>query len=348
MNAAKTLFTWISLLATIHQRPKLRVMKSYLIQTVPLATFDDLKEAMSLIEHNNGVRPYIFKWFHEVFMPAYESKKEADSKTGRNGETLTETRIAVTSQDLINKTFEIQKRKLSSKQITETYITPLYNSNVISSEFSALDKRAKIHYPVKSIDENNKNLFDFAGSNNLSQHFNIRVEDPTLFPDQMYIISEISRVIKYSSRDDSIKLFDINGTETTVEEIVSRYYCNVNECFSTETRSIICHTAIRYDSLITHHVSEEYYHNHQNDIKFQLSSSSYTENTDNEPGKSKYLFDQSESNNFLSSKNNSQADRHLKGENAGGAIVEYDAKDVGFSQIRKAVPYDAHVRIRRR
>jgi hypothetical protein len=336
MNAAKTLFTWINLLATIHQRPKIHVMKSYLDETIPLATFDDLKEAMSLIEHNNGVRPYILRWFREVFMPAYESKKEPDSKPGRNSETLTENRIAVTSQDLINKTFEVQKKKLSPKQIAETYVNPLYNSNVISSEQSALDKRANIHYPVKSISENNKNLFDFTGSNNLSQHFNVRVEDPTLFPDQMYIISEISRVIKYSSRGDSIKLFDINGTERTVEEIVHQYYSNVDECFSTETRSIVCHTAIRYDSLITQHVSEEYYHNHQNHIKFQLISSSYTENTDNGSDKSKYLFDQSESNNFLSSKNDSEADGQLKDKNAGEAAIEYDTTDVGFGQIRKA------------
>jgi hypothetical protein len=186
MNAAKNLFTWINLLATIHGRPKIQVMKSrYLVETIPLGTFDDLKEAMSLIEHNNGVRPYIMKWFREVFKPAYESKKEPDSKPGRNGETLTETRIAVTSQDLIDKTFEIQKKKLSSKQITETYITPLFNSNVISSEQSVLDKRANIHYPVKSVSEN-KNLFDFTGSNNISQCFNVRVEDPTLFPNEIY------------------------------------------------------------------------------------------------------------------------------------------------------------------
>jgi hypothetical protein len=138
---------------------------------------------------------------------------------------------------------------------------------------------------------------------------------------------------RYSSDDDRIKLIDCNGTETTVEEIVRCYYCNVNECFSTETRSIICHTAIRYDSLITLHISEEYYQNHQNDIKSQLSYSSHIESAVNEPDKSKYLFDQSESNNFLSSKNDSQADRHLEDKNAGDAIVGYDATDVGFRYL---------------
>jgi hypothetical protein len=329
MNAAKTLFTWINLLATIHQRPKMQIMKSrYLIEAVPLATFDDLKEAMSLIEHNNGVRPYIMKWFCDVFMPAYESKKAPDSKPLRNGETLIETRIAVTSQDLIDKTFEIQKKKLSSKQITETYINQLVNSNIMSSEQSVLDKRANIHYPVKSISEN-KNLFDFTGSNNISQCFNIRVEDLMLFPDELYIISEITRVIKYSSTSDTIKLIDSNGTETTAEEIVHKHYSNVNECFSTETRSVFCHNALRYDSLITRHISEEYYHNGQNDIKFQLSSSANTENTDNKSRELKYLFDNTQSNNFLSSDNNSYANRQSMN-------VDDVNHNLGFSQMRKA------------
>ena len=59
MSAAKTLFTWIGLLATIHQRPSIQEMNGIYVQTIPLATFDDLKEAMSLIEHNNGVRQTI-------------------------------------------------------------------------------------------------------------------------------------------------------------------------------------------------------------------------------------------------------------------------------------------------
>ena len=45
-----------------------------MFRQIPLATFDDLKEAMSLIEHNNGVRSYILQWYNDVFLSAYESK----------------------------------------------------------------------------------------------------------------------------------------------------------------------------------------------------------------------------------------------------------------------------------
>jgi hypothetical protein len=88
MTAAKTLFTWISLLATIHPRPEIHAMNGIYVQTIPLATFDDLQEAMSLIEHNNGVRSYILKWYDDVFLSAYESKTGPDSKQARSGNLL--------------------------------------------------------------------------------------------------------------------------------------------------------------------------------------------------------------------------------------------------------------------
>ena len=154
MSAAKTLFTWISLLVTIHQRPQIHAMNNIYVQTIPLAIFDDLKEAMSLIEHNNGVRSYVLKWYNDVFLSAYESKTGPDSKQTRNGNLLTENRIAVTTRDLMEKTAEIEDKKLGSKSILETYINPLINLNVISSEPSVLDGRANIYYLVKSKNQN--------------------------------------------------------------------------------------------------------------------------------------------------------------------------------------------------
>ena len=106
-------------------------------------------------------RPYVLQWYNEVFLPAYESKNDQpDSKEATN-DTLTENRIAVTTRYLIEKTAEVQNKRLSNKEMLETYLNPLLNLNVISSEPSVLDRRANIYYPVKTKSEN-KNLFDFA------------------------------------------------------------------------------------------------------------------------------------------------------------------------------------------
>ena len=297
MTAAKTLFTWISLLATIHQRPQINAMNGIYVQQIPLATFDDLKEAMSLIEHNNGVRSYILKWYNDVFLSAYESKTEPDSKEMRNSNLLTENRIAVTSRDLMEKTAEVEDKKLGSKSILETYINPLINLNVISSEPSVLDRRANIYYPVKSKNQN-KNLFDFANSNNISESFRIRIENSVIFPNEIYIMHEIDRVLNYSS-DKRDKLVDHNAIERSVQEIVSRYYNNSDECFITNGRSVVCHNSIRYDFLVSDHISREYYYNHQNDIQLQTSCRLYEKNLPIKAERAIELFVQSESNNFL-------------------------------------------------
>ena len=297
MSAAKVLFTWISLSATIHQRPLIRAMDGIYVQQIPLATFDDLKEAISLIEHNNGVRSYILQWYNGVFLPAYESKKEPDSKETRN-EMVHENIIAVTTRELMKKTAEIQNKRLGSKQILETYLNPLINLNIISSEPSVLDGRAHVYYAVKQRNEN-KNLFDFASSNNISQLLQIRVEDPMLFPDEMYIMHEIDRVLKYSS-DKRDMLVDHNGIERSAQEIAHYYYANFADCFkSTDKKSVQYHGSIRYDFLISDHVSKEYHYTRQNEIQLQTNCGLYEKNL---PVRSEHaikLFVLSESNNFL-------------------------------------------------
>lgn len=267
MTAAKTLFTWISLLATIHPRPEIRAMNSIYVQTIPLATFDDLQEAMSLIEHNNGVRPYVLIWYNHVFLPAYESKIEPDSKQARNG-LLVENRIAVTTRDLIEKTAEVKNKRLGSKSILETYINPLINSNVISNEPSVLDGRANIYYPVKTKNQN-RNIFDCANSINISDCFRIRVENPTVFHNEIYIMNEINRVLNYSP-DKRDRLVDHNGIVRSVQEIVNRYYTNFGDCFTTDDRAGLSHNLIRYDFLISDHISREYCTSHENDKNYNL------------------------------------------------------------------------------
>ena len=301
MTAAKTLFTWISLLATIHPRPEIHAMNGIYVQTIPLATFDDLQEAMSLIEHNNGVRSYILKWYNDVFLPAYESKIGPDSKQTRNGNLLTENRIAVTSRDLIEKTAEVEDKKLGSKSILETYINPLINLNVISSEPSVLDGRANIYYPIKSKNQN-RNIFDFANSNNISECFRIRVENSIIFPNGIYIMHEIDRVLNYSS-DKRDRLVDHNAIERSVQEIVSRYYNNSDECFITNGRSVVCHNSIRYDFLVSDHISREYYYNHQNDIQLQTNCRLYEKKLPIKAERAIELFVPSESNKLLYSNN---------------------------------------------
>jgi DNA-binding MarR family transcriptional regulator len=170
MITANRFFGFLSLLPIINidKRPRilLRRKGNPVLQTIPFALFEDLQEATFLMEHADGVRPYILEWYYDIFLKAYESKKEPDSQVNSNDQIITEKRIALTTEQLVEKTKEIHKQSYTKKKILETYITPLSNQGYIDKTVSELDKRAKIYYPVKVKTENRK-LFDSEQTNNL-------------------------------------------------------------------------------------------------------------------------------------------------------------------------------------
>ena len=156
MTTSNRLGGFLSLLPLVNvdKRPRLVVKKknepSFLSQVIPFALFEDLQETMCLMEYANGVRPYILEWYNDVFLETYNAKTNEDSKINSRGEELTENRIAVTTKELIDKTFEVQNKKLSTQQILQTYIKPLVNENIIDFVHSEIDKRARIYFPVSS------------------------------------------------------------------------------------------------------------------------------------------------------------------------------------------------------
>lgn len=152
MTVANRFLGFLSLLPIInaYKRPTLVVSNKgeLTVQTIPFALFEDLKESIDLMQYANGVRPYILEWYNEVFLAAYNSKIDVDSKINSKGEEATEKIRALTSRELIDKTYELRNKKLSTKQILQNYITPLLNENYIDSIDSELDKRSHIYFPV--------------------------------------------------------------------------------------------------------------------------------------------------------------------------------------------------------
>ena len=107
MTRANKLFGFLSFLPIVYfdKRPRLVVIKKgdITIQTIPIATFEDLQKASYLMEYSDGVRPYILEWYFEVLLKSFEEKTEPDLKVNSKGEELKEDRLALTSQDIIKK-----------------------------------------------------------------------------------------------------------------------------------------------------------------------------------------------------------------------------------------------------
>lgn len=59
-----------------------------------------------------------------------------------------ENRIALTTEDLVKKTYEVYNKTYTKKQVLESYINPLINQGYIDKVESELDHRATIYYPL--------------------------------------------------------------------------------------------------------------------------------------------------------------------------------------------------------
>jgi hypothetical protein len=243
MTTTNRLGGYLSLLPLVNvdKRPRLVVKKknesSFLSQVIPFALFEDLQETMHLMEYANGVRPYILEWYNDVFLETYNSKATEDSKYNSRDELLAEKLIAVTTKELIDKTFEMQKKKLSTQQILQTYIKPLVNENIIDFVHSEIDKRARIYFPVAPSPKKYNKLFTSDEMNNFSQQPLISVEDSSLFPDKEYIISKIEDILKYSSDSNLfVEIQDHKGKTITIERLVTQYYTNSEDYFEQTNR----------------------------------------------------------------------------------------------------------------
>lgn len=102
---------------------------------------------------------------------------------------------------------------------------------------------------------------------------------------------------------------DHNGVERPVQEIARSYYSNFNDCFkSGNIKATLSHNSVRYDYLVSDHISKEYYSTHQNGIKLQNESNIYEKNLPVKADRSIKLFVSSDSNNFIHS-NDDNSDR---------------------------------------
>jgi hypothetical protein len=76
MTVAYRLFSYLSLLPAINieKRPRMVFRKKGepITQIMPFAIYNDLNEAMFLMEYADGVRPYILEWYHDVFLKTYK------------------------------------------------------------------------------------------------------------------------------------------------------------------------------------------------------------------------------------------------------------------------------------
>jgi hypothetical protein len=230
-------------------RPKL--VNEQTGQFYPIATFDDLKETLKLMQVGaSGVRPYIVNWYNKVFVPTIkdlDGKPYAEIKTdddddkptsGVDGKPIViakEKHIGVNTEQLALKTKEVFKgAKPSSKELRDKYLEPLVNLGVLDKVQSEIDRRENIYVPVEE-----GNLFHVFDDDN--NNLRIKVSSPELFPSKNFLKEQFRTFVKKNAGDMVVleknfspyKLVDVDGqTKISLDQLVDRYFATPDDCFA--------------------------------------------------------------------------------------------------------------------
>jgi hypothetical protein len=226
MTTANRFFTWLSLMPLVKFKYRPLLVLDDARSAIPLATFDDLKETLSLVEYSNGVRPYVSEWFNDIFLAAhldilatnrtkYDEVDDADKKKKKR-----DLSAGVTSKELAKWIKEHRSKNVARKQIRELYCEPLYNGGYLEKEENPDDKRETLYSPI--LDKQGK-LF---GENR------IPVRDISLYPDA----ENLSFWIKDDIGDAAI-LEPSNNIALSLSELIEQYYDNPDSCFEQPSMS---------------------------------------------------------------------------------------------------------------
>lgn len=239
MNSGKRFGVILSLLALINidRRPRIKIVTkgNPIIDVIPLALFEDLKESIYLMQYANGVRPYVLEWYYKAFEKMFYSREEVDSKVkvfNKGNQVVYEDRIAVTTKELVQITKEVYHKTYTSSHLLQTFIYPLMNQGYIDSQPSELDHRSHIYFPTAIVD---KNVY-FNGSgmdNNFLQPGKLHIRDFTTFPSKSYLTSRIQWLLRYYYDDGVLaKVYNHENQEITIENLIDRYYQRPEDYFT--------------------------------------------------------------------------------------------------------------------
>ncbi|TVP41786.1 hypothetical protein [Candidatus Nitrosocosmicus arcticus] len=310
MTFVNRLLNLVVLLTSINikKRPFLEIKPIFSSNSFrnPMALYPDLLEALSLINNSTGgIRPYVLEWYQNVFLSLYGHKSNPNSRV-KNGEVVTEERIAVTTQELMEKTCEVMNKHYASKNLLTEFLYPLLNLGYIDSIRSLIDGRAYIYFPVLDIiNEKSINLFLLGQKNKLVEHTKDTNVILTSDDDRLQIISNIDEVMKYYSENMysvTLRIADADTPGSTdkeeytkTEEIVDKYYSR----FDFDNYDPGKNKVVNQNDRFTSPSSDEYSQIALDPCNLQDNQVSNIKNSNNSLESSNKLFSEEEKNKII-------------------------------------------------
>ena len=235
MTVTERIMKYLSIIAKVNMDNRPKIVEQETGQFYPIATFEDLKETLQLMERGaSDIRPYITKWYNDVFDRAFQDcNGEPNAIVNEDGIIISkEKHVGVTTEQLAEKTKEVYGGpKPSGRDLLLRYIYPLINQGIIDKVKSELNGKQNILFPVEEGGTSLYSIFEDPDDPRL------KVSEPPIFPSRTVIEDSYLLLSRQYYRESEVlknkyKLLDSDGkTEITVKELADKYFNSPEECF---------------------------------------------------------------------------------------------------------------------
>jgi hypothetical protein len=147
---------------------------------------------------------------------------------------MCENEIGLTTKELVQKTCDVMKIKLSADQVRKQFLYPLANMGIINMTKSVINRNENLCSPVEDT------IFSLFDSENNGDEGDVRLKilDYRVYPTRNVLEEEFRSIVKHNAKEGGnennfkrYKILDVDGAEITVSQLIDKYLSGPDTCF---------------------------------------------------------------------------------------------------------------------
>ena len=236
MTVTERTFKYLSIITKVNMDNRPRIVDAQTGQFWPIATFEDLKETLLLMERAaSGVRPYIANWYNDVFVPAFKDLDGHPNELRNDAGfvVMKERYVGVTTEQLAEKTKKVcGGLKPSSGDLLTKYLYPLMNQGIVDKVPSKINRKYNLFSPVETT-TGGSNIFALFQD---PDDIRLKAPNPEAYPTKNVIEDSIRFSLECYYKvgvgnGTKYRLIDFDGKEITPNELAEKYFGSPEDCF---------------------------------------------------------------------------------------------------------------------
>jgi hypothetical protein len=259
MTVTERTFKYLAIITKVNMDNRPRIVNTETGQFWPIATFEDLKETLLLMERAaSGVRPYIVNWFNDVFIPAFKDLDghPNEMRTDNSPLLMKERYVGVTTEQLAEKTKKVYGGlKPSSGDLLNKFLYPLMNQGIVDKVASEIDRRSFLYYPVETTNGESNIFALFQDPDDIR----LKAPTPDAYPTKNIIEDSIRISLEYYYKEGvgngtKYRLIDVDGKEITPRELAKKYFSSPEDCFIKDDETLNAENMARNVASVSNHL----------------------------------------------------------------------------------------------